>query len=108
MKVEKLRRITSEIIESACADGASASVDERRAAFEAKYPKFASKYPKLFEMCCSCNGDAGCDAKTRGYIDFLLGMLERTREDSMSTHDASVCVGQRLYDDFVAPAIGRS
>jgi hypothetical protein len=102
MKLDKLRRITDEIIDSEVTDP-----DARKEMYATKYPNFAEKYPTLFGTCCASCSDAE-KAKTKSYVMFLLDMLEKTHTESMSTHDASVCVGQRLYDDFVAPNLNTS
>jgi hypothetical protein len=101
MKIEKLRKITDEIIDSDIGDG-----EARKDVFKVKYPNFADKYPTLFGTCCaSISGSERC--KCKQYVEFLLGMLAKTQSetDCISTHDASVSVGQRLYDDFVAPVV---
>lgn len=101
MKIEKLKRISDEIIDSDVEDE-----EERKELFKVKYPNFADKYPTLFGTCCA--SISGPDRiKCRNYVEFLLGMLAQTQSetDAISTHDASVSVGQRLYDDFVAPVV---
>jgi hypothetical protein len=66
--------------------------------FEIKYPKFAKKYPLLFNMCCTDN----CDT-TR--LRSMLSLLEDVETSRMTQHDASVAVGQDLYNAYIQPVL---
>jgi hypothetical protein len=98
MKADKIRRITSEIL-----GHTGLTTEEKKEYFAAKYPKFSDKYPKLLAMCASPNPD------TEMYLEYMLKMLEKTNPETnsrpISVHDASSHVGQKLYDDFVAPVL---
>jgi len=63
--------------------------------FENIYGNFKKKYPTLYEKACS---DNEMDMVT---LNFMLGMLGKMNNESLSQYDASAQVGQMLYDKYI-------
>ena len=57
-------------------------------------PEFARDYPQLFKLLTE---DANVDMST---LNLMLGMLERMGRGDITTHQASVAVGQRLLGKY--------
>ena len=53
-------------------------------------------YPAIFKM--ACNGNMDIER-----LKYMLQMLDNIKNDSMTEHDASVNVGQKLVDEIVKP-----
>ncbi len=64
-----------------------------------RLPEFGRDYPNLLEMVVS---DEPYHKQT---LTTMLAMLDRMGEGSLSQHQASVIVGQRLVQTFVKPQI---
>jgi hypothetical protein len=62
-------------------------------------PRFAEDYPQLFKMLVSNEGYNEATLRT------MLSMLEKMGTNELSQHQASVIVGQRLFDNYVKPAV---
>jgi hypothetical protein len=87
LPVEKIKAIVTAICNS--------DVENKQQYFENKYANFKKKYPKLFEMACSR------EPMEMSNLDFMLAMLSKMKDDSMTQHDASVEVGQFMYDKYI-------
>ncbi len=59
--------------------------------------RFAEDYPQLLKM--ALRSDPSNEASMRT----MLAMLDRMGTGELSQHQASVIVGQRLYDTYVKP-----
>ncbi len=66
---------------------------------KAEASRFAEDYPQLFKMLVSNEGYNEATLRT------MLSMLEKMGSSELSQHQASVIVGQRLYDNYVKPAV---
>lgn len=66
-----------------------------------KLPEFARDYPTLFETVVSTEPYHKNSLKT------MLAMLDRMGEGSLSQHQASVIVGERLLQTFVKPQLSQ-
>jgi hypothetical protein len=64
-----------------------------------RLPEFSRDYPNLLEMVLS---DEVYHKQT---LTTMLAMLDRMGEGSLSQHQASVIVGQRLVQTFVKPQL---
>jgi hypothetical protein len=64
-----------------------------------RLPEFSRDYPNLLEMVTSD------EAYHKQTLTTMLAMLDRMGEGSLSQHQASVIVGQRLVQTFVKPQI---
>jgi hypothetical protein len=64
-----------------------------------RLPEFARDYPNLLE---AVTGDEPYHKQT---LTTMLAMLDRMGEGSLTQHQASVIVGQRLVQTFVKPQI---
>jgi hypothetical protein len=91
MKSDKIVAISEDIRVS--------DVQDKDAHFSNKYPNFKKSYPTLFEMCCADHFDVK-------KMDFMIRMLKGVEENKVTQHNASVCVGQVLYDEYVKPIVG--
>ena len=40
-------------------------------------------------------------------LTYMINMIKQAKSNSISEHDASVEVGQRLVDDFVKPSLNK-
>jgi hypothetical protein len=85
--VEKIKSIVKAI--------QATNVPNKKEYFENKYSNLKQKYPKLYEMACS---DEPMDMSN---LDYMLSMLAKMKEENMSQHDASVNVGQFMYDKYI-------
>jgi hypothetical protein len=63
--------------------------------------RFAEDYPQLFKILTSNEGYNEATLRT------MLSMLEKMGTSELSQHQASVIIGQRLYDNFVKPAVDK-
>jgi hypothetical protein len=63
--------------------------------------RFAEDYPQLFKILVSNEGYNEATLRT------MLSMLEKMGSSELSQHQASVIVGQRLYDNYVKPAVDK-
>ncbi len=68
---------------------------------KAEVSRFAEDYPQLFKMLVSNEGYNEATLRT------MLSMLEKMGTSELSQHQASVIVGQRLYDNYVKPAVDK-
>lgn len=59
--------------------------------------EFAKEYPTLFEYSLKPNFD-------ESNLRIMLGLLNRMGDKSMSQHQASVIVGQRMADRYIKPS----
>ncbi len=63
-----------------------------------KVPEFCERYPELFKKII--------DREDLTPIQSMLAMLDRMSDGSISQHQASMIVGQKLVDRFVKPQLG--
>jgi activator of HSP90 ATPase len=87
LPVEKIKAIVTAI--------RNTNVENKQQYFEDKYANFKKKYPKLFDMACST------EQMEISNLDFMLSMLSKMKDDSLTQHDASVQVGQFMYDKYI-------
>lgn len=71
---------------------------EKHSYYKMKYPDVHERYPFILEKAC----EPGFDFSK---FDWMLDLLEKTEKNAMSTHDASVAVGERLVDEHVKPKL---
>jgi hypothetical protein len=62
-----------------------------------KAPEFADRYPELFKKIIN-NEDLSP-------IQSMLAMLDKMGDGTLSQHNASMIVGQRLVDRFIKPQL---
>jgi hypothetical protein len=70
-----------------------------REEIEAALPEFKRDYEKLFEMVTRPGG------YHKQSLTTMLAMLDRMGTGQLSQHEASVIVGQRVFDTFVKPQV---
>jgi len=73
----------------------SSDIANKEEHFGEKYKEFKDRYEVFFTIACS---DRKLDPKM---LDYVLNMSEKVKQNDISQHDASVEVGQRLYDKYV-------
>lgn len=66
-----------------------------------KLPEFARDYPTLFETVVST------EPYHKNSLRTMLAMLDKMGEGSLSQHQASVIVGERLLHTFVKPQLSQ-
>jgi hypothetical protein len=67
------------------------------AEIEVAVPEFLRDYPKLYEMVMKPGG------YHKKSLTTMLAMLDRMGSGQLNQHEASVIVGQRVFDAFVKP-----
>lgn len=85
--IDRIRQIVIAIQQS--------NVTDKSAYFEHKYANFKKKYPMLFELACKE------EKMDMGTFEFMLSMLQKMKTNDLTQHDASVNVGQLLYDKYI-------
>lgn len=64
------------------------------------YPTYAEAYPELFKKIVT--------KQDLTPINTMIAMLDKMAQGTMSQHEASIIVGQRLVDRFVKPQLNDS
>ena len=77
----------------------TSSMSNKEKHFENVFSEFKEKYPMCFKLACTSRLD---DAN----LNFMLNMLEDMNNKKKTQHDASVAVGQMLFDKYVEPKVG--
>jgi hypothetical protein len=85
----QIRNIVNEIM--------SSDVQNKEEHFAEKYEDFSTNYPVLYKTVCSGGNTE--------HLEFMLGMLDQMNKKQKTQHDASVAVGQLLFDKYVEPRI---
>lgn len=67
---------------------------------KAEFPGFAKDYPELMKKLLT--------KADLSHLGIMLNALEKMEAGSLSQHQASVMVGQRLVDKFVKPQLNES
>lgn len=92
MDPDSILKIVERIYKSTCRD--------KKETFQNEYADFAKEHPVLFEMSCSNDFDFG------RFKNMLL-LKKSINEGKISQHDASVKVGNVLYDAYVKDKISQ-
>lgn len=69
--------------------------------FKNKYSDFEKKYPHLFKMACETRID-------KNILKFMLSKLDNIRTNITTQNEASIDVGQILFDKFIDPKINNT
>lgn len=64
--------------------------------FEVKHSAFKAQYPHLYKMACT-------DNMNMSMFRMMLDMLDKINAQTTTSNDASVEVGQQLFQAFVKP-----
>jgi len=64
--------------------------------FLTKYADFKKQYPMLYSMACKGIPDMST-------LEYMLSMIEKIKTQETTSHDASVEVGQKLFNQYVDP-----
>jgi hypothetical protein len=67
------------------------------AELKAAYPTYAERYPELFKKIVT--------KQDLTPLNTMVTMLDRMADGSISQHQASIIVGQRLVDRYVTPQL---
>ena len=84
------------IIQTIVAQGGTSK--EKQRMFRKSFPEFVEKYPNLFQM--SCEPDFNIDR-----LAYMLRMRDAVDEQKVTQHQASVSVGENLFQEYVKPLI---
>lgn len=89
---DAIRAIVREIIAS------RGTEKEKVAKFEKVYPDFAMRYSVLFKLACAPDFDMP-------RLDYMLGLRDQITNNERTLENASVEVGQTLFDHYVKPIV---
>ena len=95
---DDLEHLDKEVILEIAEKIIGSNVPNKEAYFEDKYVHFKTKYPVLYKACCSPNFDVKM-------LKYMLSMLDNVKSNKTTQEDASVTVGQKLFDKFVDPVV---
>jgi hypothetical protein len=71
-------------------------VEDKESHFSPLYKGFKKKYPILFDL--ACRSGQTMDIET---LSFMLDMLDKVNNKETTQEDASVVVGQQVFNKFV-------
>lgn len=74
------------------------SIPDKKKYIQRKYPIFAEHYPTLLELSLKEEFDMK-------RLEYMLKLKDAVENESISQHDASVHVGQELYNKYVKDKI---
>lgn len=80
---------------------ATGNAREKQRQFRKQYTEFADKYPSLFQMAC----EPDFDIKR---LEFMLSMRDNVGNNRISQHQASVKVGENLFQQYVKPLVDKA
>lgn len=86
MEISDLIKISQEIQDS--------TIENKEEYYAKKYPELKEKYPVFFTMSCSKNID------TRMF-NYIIDMAKKVKEDKIKETDATIEVGQKLFDKYI-------
>jgi hypothetical protein len=89
-EVERVRSIATKIRQS--------TVPNKAIYFSSTFSNFKTRYPLLYDMVCSDR----CDDSM---LNYMLSMVEKISEGNKTSDDASVDVGQALFDRYVGSVV---
>lgn len=64
--------------------------------FLSKYAEFKKQYPMLYTMACK-------GIPNMSMLEYMLDMMEKIKAQETTSHEASVEVGQKLFNQYVDP-----
>jgi hypothetical protein len=74
------------------------SVKNKEVYYQDIYKNFKKKYPNLYSMACGKTVDMVT-------LEYMLDMMDKVQNNVTDQHQASVEVGQKLFDQFVDPKV---
>jgi hypothetical protein len=77
----------------------SSTIENKEEYFANKYKVFKQNYPILFEKAC------GAEKIDENMLQLMFNMVAKISNKETTQYDASVVVGQVLYDKYVDPVI---
>ncbi len=89
---------SSEYISEIIQEIQSSKVNNKETYFKNLYPEFEKKYPHLFKMSCETIID-------NNILNFMLSKLNNIKNNNITQNDASIDVGQILFDKYIDPKI---
>jgi 3-methyladenine DNA glycosylase AlkD len=79
----------------------SSTLKNKEEHFSKLYHEFKETYPNLFAMACK-------GVRDMKMLEFMFDMMDKINNNHTSTHQASVEVGQKLFDKFVHPSLSNA
>lgn len=89
---EEILSIVREIVTS------NGTTKEKMKTFSKSHPSFAERYPALLEMACAPNFDMQ-------RLEYMLNLRGQIQSKARTVEDASIEVGQVLFNEYVKPNI---
>jgi hypothetical protein len=77
----------------------SSDVPNKEEFFAAKYKNFKKNYPVLFDVACRP------EPIDQNMLNMMIQMVSKIHNKELTQHDASVNVGQVLFDKYVDPIV---
>lgn len=87
-------------IERMVIDIQASTVKNKETFFATQYAALKQSYPYLYNAACTTTLNMAT-------LKFMLNMMSKVEDKTTTTHDASVEVGQRLYNEFVEPNLDK-
>lgn len=76
----------------------SGTQKDKHRVFRKTFPEFVEKYPMLFQM--ACEPDFNMER-----LVYMLRMRDAVHTQTVSQHQASVSVGENLFQEYVKPLV---
>lgn len=76
-------------------------VSDKKTYFAEIFKNFKEKYPMLYDMCCEPNFDMTT-------LEYMTSMMRKINAGHMDDKQASVQVGQHMFDKYVAPIVSEA
>jgi hypothetical protein len=76
----------------------SGSTKDKQRIVRKTFPEFAEKYPNLFQM--ACEPDFNVER-----LAYMLKMRDAVEQQKVTQHQASVSVGENLFQEYVKPLV---
>ena len=65
------------------------------------FGNFKERYPMLYDMCCEPDFDMAT-------LEYMTNMMRKINAGHLNDQEASVEVGQRMFDKYVAPLVSEA
>lgn len=76
----------------------NSDIIDKKEHFSKLYPSFKETYPVLFEMSCKENID-------KTMFNYITSMAIKIKDKEIKNEDATIEVGQTLFDKYVSPLV---
>lgn len=73
---------------------------QKQLRFADHFPEFKAQYPFLFDMACAPDFDME-------RFTYMMNLREQVSKQSRTLEDASKEIGQKLFNEYVKPHVGK-